>query len=194
MIKEDWKDIPGFEGRFQISTTGRVKSLKRQCNNQNAKPYWIQEKILTQWTDKLGYKRLSLFVDGQRHARLVHRLVALAFIPNPENKPQINHKDCNPSNNNVDNLEWCTNKENAVHYYSNFAIPRPGSRSGEKCPTAKLTWQDVSVIRSSTLSTKELAAQFNCSHTNIRDIIKNKIWKREALQVIKNELYGKYEL
>lgn len=101
-MKENWKDICGFEGLYQISDYGRIKSIRRN-------------KILTSSIHKKGYLHCGLFKEGKRTQRFIHRMVAEAFIPNPENKPCINHKDCNPANNKVENLEWCTHKENNHH-------------------------------------------------------------------------------
>lgn len=114
---EIWKDIPGYEGRYQISNKGQVKSLPRYVSNHTGK-LLVKEKILAQRPDFKGYMRIDLKDNcGKKHYFGIHRLVATAFIPNPENKPQINHIDGNKANNNIDNLEWCTNSENQKHAY-----------------------------------------------------------------------------
>ena len=101
---EIWLDIEGYEGRYLVSNFGRVKSL-------------ITNKILNQYKDRYGYLRVILSLNGKQKIYLVHRLVAKAFIPNPENKLEVNHKDGNKENNHVDNLEWVTSKENVKHAY-----------------------------------------------------------------------------
>ena len=108
---EVWKDIPGYEGYYQVSNLGRVKSIPRKvyCNGGF---HISKERILKQDKNKSGYWRTHLLKDGIAKTPLVHRLVALAFIPNPNNYPDINHKDENPANNCVNNLEWCTEKYN----------------------------------------------------------------------------------
>lgn len=104
-MKEIWKDVPGFEGIYQISNRGRLKSFKQ----------FKSGKILSN-TNKHGwYFTYVLRHKGKIQTQRIHRLVAGAFIPNPQKKPQINHKDLNKQNNHVDNLEWVTCSENAKH-------------------------------------------------------------------------------
>lgn len=104
---EEWRDIDGYEGYYQVSNLGRVKGIKliRQ---------YKKERILSQYLlDRgKGYYKVWLYKDKKRKMYYVHRLVAQAFIPNPNNYPDINHKDENPRNNVVDNLEWCTESYN----------------------------------------------------------------------------------
>lgn len=102
--KQIWRDIPNYEGLYQVSNTGRVRSLNYRRT--------AKTKVRKQGTNKLGYKNVNLCKDGKRKGYLVHRLVAQAFIPNPNNYPVVNHKDENPSNNTVWNLEWCTQEYN----------------------------------------------------------------------------------
>lgn len=120
---EIWKDIKDFEGIYQVSTFGRIKRLSRKTINEGLlgknKELQLKEKILKPSTITKGYKGITLTKDKKRYPKKVHRLVAEAFIPNPNNKPQINHIDCNKSNNNVNNLEWCTNSENQKHAFKN---------------------------------------------------------------------------
>ena len=113
-MKEVWKDIKDYEGKYQISNLGRVRSLIYK-NNANGKIY-SRIKILKAFKDNKGYKRIYLKMWKRKNAQ-IHRLVAQAFIENPNNKPQINHKDKNKENNNVNNLEWVTNSENQLHRY-----------------------------------------------------------------------------
>ena len=110
---EEWKDIKGYEGIYQISNKGRVKTLG---NNRR------KEKIREGIADNTGYKRISLCKNGKEKKYSIHRLVAQAFLPNPDNLPVVNHKDENKLNNNVENLEWCTQKYN-VNYSSSNGRP-----------------------------------------------------------------------
>ena len=101
----------GYEGYYQVSNMGRVKSLERKCNCRSNGIKTIHCKILTPGNDK-GYLKVNLRKNNKTKQHTVHRLVAIAFLPNENNYPYINHKDENPSNNRVDNLEWCTPKYN----------------------------------------------------------------------------------
>ena len=119
---ENWKDIQGYEGFYQVSDCGNVKSLARDVYNPRGNVYHLEEKILVPLLNSKGYQFVHLYKNGTSKAILIHRLVALAFIPNPENKPMINHKDENPLNNCVNNLEWCTAQYNANYGTRNERI------------------------------------------------------------------------
>ena len=99
-MEEIWKDIKGYEGIYQISNCGRIKSLYRKRRKN--------EKILKPLVSSRNYFQINLYKDGKMFKYLIHRLVAETFIINPDNLPYINHKDENKQNNCVDNLEWCT--------------------------------------------------------------------------------------
>ena len=107
MEKEVWRDIPEYEGLYQVSNYGNVKSLAR--NNCNV---CLKDRILKYSKNHQGYKQVALFKKSKQKSFKIHKLVALAFIPNPNNYPCINHIDGNKQNNCVDNLEWCTYSHN----------------------------------------------------------------------------------
>ena len=108
---EEWRPVVGYEGLYEVSNTGRVRSLDKYDSMNR----FLRGRILRLFTDGLGYLRAQLYSNSKRKSFLVHRLVAQAFIPNPDNLPQVNHRDENPSNDSVDNLEWCDGKYN-VNY------------------------------------------------------------------------------
>lgn len=114
-MDEFWKDIPGYEGLYQISSKGRVKRILYR--NQYAT--LILPRIMKLDPNDRGYLRVTLTKNGNRTQFRVHRLVAQCFIPNPDELPEVNHIDMNKSNNNVDNLEWCTRDYNMKHWSNN---------------------------------------------------------------------------
>lgn len=116
-----------------------------------------------------GYLRVS--IAGK--LRFVHRLVAEQYVPNPENKPQVNHKDGNKLNNSAENLEWVTNMENRQHAVKNLL-----HLTGERCSWSKLTQKDVDFIRANkTLTQKELAEKYNVTVPTIRAVKQGRSWK-----------------
>ena len=138
-MKEIWKDIEGFEGEYQASSFGRIKSLSRYIIGGTGKRL-IPERIIKYAIDK-GYYRASLFHNGKRNnLKSVARIIATVFVPNPENKPCVNHKDGNKLNNYANNLEWNTYSENELHSYRVLGkkpvLNRLG-KSGKQSPRSK---------------------------------------------------------
>ena len=121
---ETWKDAVGYEGIYEISSLGslRTKEGKITRTNRHGERHWKQ-RILKLKSDRNGYKRVSLWIDGKNQDWLVHRLVAIAFLPNPNKYPMVNHKDGNTSNNNYENLEWCDSNHNVNHAFDNGLMP-----------------------------------------------------------------------
>lgn len=100
--------VVGYEGLYEVDTKGNVYSIVQNQSRRKRK--------LADYSNKLGYRKVNLYgLDGKCSKKYIHRLVAEAFIPNPQNKPNVNHIDCDRSNNYVDNLEWCTQSENIKH-------------------------------------------------------------------------------
>ena len=120
---EIWEDIEGYVGYYQISNFGRVRSLDRKV------PYktngrFVKGKILTTWLNNDGYVRVTLCTNGKNKHFTTSRLVASAFIPNPDMLPEVNHKDFNTKNNRVSNLEWCTQEYNIEYSMKFNNVPR----------------------------------------------------------------------
>ena len=169
---ERWKNIKGYEGFYQVSNLGRVKSVERK-HSFKEKFRIVHERILKPCLTK-GYKQIRLCKNSKMSSFYIHRLLAIAFIPNLENKPHINHLNGIITDNSLDNLEWCTHQENMTHAWNIGLI----DNSGEKCGTSKLTKLDVAYIRKTNKTQHELAKQFKVSQPNISDIINNKTWTR----------------
>lgn len=121
-MDEIWKDIPGFEGWYQVSNLGRVKRVKKVHWNHGKKNLITREHVLTPTWDKKGYEVVIIRNESKKRHIKVHRLVAEAFIPNIENKPQVDHIDRNKRNNEVGNLRWCTNSENQLNTNRNVFL------------------------------------------------------------------------
>ena len=116
MKRTIWKDIPGYEGLYQVSNNGEVKSLRYRKKKDT-------QTILKSAPNHSGYLHVSLVKDGKTSTIQIHRLVAMAFIPNPNNYPVVNHKDWNVQNNAADNLEWCSHKYNCQYRKAADILP-----------------------------------------------------------------------
>jgi hypothetical protein len=126
---EIWMAVIGYDGYYEVSNTGKVKACEKSytiINRYGAScEVFCKEKILKPSITNPGYERVTLCVDNKRKTYSVHRLVMIAFKPNPLNLPQINHKDGNKRNNNVDNLEWCNQEHNQQHaYVTGLNVPK----------------------------------------------------------------------
>ena len=147
-----WKDVEGFEGLYRVSNEGVLITTPRQGTKGG---------VVKRYKMKHGYEEYHLYKNDKLHHEYVHRLLAKYFIPNPENKPHVNHIDGNPMNNSLDNLEWVTHLENVQHAVRTGLV----NRKGENHPLVKLTDQEV---------------------LEIRDLYKHRIFKQWEI----GELYG----
>ena len=137
-MEEIWLPITGYEDRYLVSNLSRIKSVPDIVTMKDGKVRKRKSMVLK--THKRGrYISKSLFKEGVSKSHTIHRLVALAFIPNPENKPHINHIDNNTYNNHVSNLEWVTQKENLKHAYDQGRMSKPPVKyiSSEKLEKAR---------------------------------------------------------
>ena len=177
---EVWKDIKKYEGYYQVSNKGRIKSLARYVYNKDGTVQRFKmETIKTPIKSTDGYLMVKLCVNGINKTIGIHRLVAEAFIENPNNYPEVNHIDTNRKNNNVDNLEWCTCSENQYHAFRHSLKPY-----GPNHPKSKLTWDDVYNIRKYYKKGKRgygvstLAKKFDVSPSTIRQIVIGKTYNK----------------
>lgn len=179
---EVWKDISGYEGVYQVSNLGRVKSLARTRNGRWGNKLPVPEIILKQKKNRGGYMCVHLRTNKESHPT-VHRLVAIAFIENPENKQTVNHLDGCKTNNIVENLEWATISENTKHAIETGLYTPPNikehTRYGVDSHSCKLTEDDVKQIRKlrsmgSTYSS--ISNEYGIGITQVSRICKGESW------------------
>lgn len=163
-MKEIWKDVKGYEGLYQVSNLGHVRSLK-----------YGKERVLKEGTDRDGYLHVGLCLNCCQKTYKVHRLVADVFISNPNNLPQVNHIDGNKTNNNVENLEWCTQKQNIHHAHNTGLHPK------------KLVPIHCNELNIDFASIGEAAKYFGCGDSCIHNILKGKyksLYKKYTFTVL----------
>ena len=171
-----WKDIPGYEGLYQVNNLGEVKSLKRYVNHSVVGLKRVVNEKIKKPVMADRYLQIKLHRDGVGKHFLLHRIVANAFVPNPNGKQQVNHKDGNKLNNKYTNLEWCTSFENMLHAVDTGLMKK---RYGENSRNHKLTENDVIKIRQlwkDNKTIKYIADLFDMSTSHIGAIIKYKYW------------------
>ena len=168
-MQENWKDVVGYEGYYKVSDKGRVMTVAREFIKSNGRKCIVKEQILSQGVVR-GYKCVDLKVSGNRKTMRVHRLVAMAFIGEP-NKEMVNHKDGNKTNNILSNLEWATRSENELHAY-NTGLKKSTdlhkSRTSESNKARRaLSDETIRYIRSSELSQYKLADELGISRASV---------------------------
>lgn len=177
---EIWKPVVGYENNYAVSNLGRVKRTASGCGAR------VGHVLKANPRGDKGYLSVGLRKDGNYKSFLVARIVALTFIHNPEDKPQVNHKDGNKTNNRVDNLEWATNGENAQHAYDLGLNPREKifeqiPKPGELNAAHKLKDNQVVEIRnkyaSGNYSLKNISKEYGVYYTTIHKIVKHLTWK-----------------
>lgn len=168
----EWYDIKGYEGLYKINRQGDIYIMKKPRAKEGVKKFSL---------DKDGYKQVNLSKNGKYTTYKIHRLVALTFIPNPNNYPVINHIDGDKQNNRVDNLEWCTRSENDLHAFRlglRKPIPVEKKARGEQTRTAKLKEKQVIYIKKHKyIETEILMKMFNVSRSTINSIKENRNWR-----------------
>jgi hypothetical protein len=188
-MKEVFKDIPNYEGLYQVSNYGRVKGLERKViRSRNPVTFRTNKgRIIKPTTNQSGYLYIGLCKDGKLKVYILHRLIALTFIPNPNNKETINHINGIKSDNNINNLEWNTVSENHKHAYktglrdSSHLLGENGCCTGEKNTNSKLKAFEVKQIKDllklKRFTQTEIANLYKIGKTAISDIVNNKRWK-----------------
>lgn len=179
-ITEEWRFIAESQNKYKVSSFGRVKRLQgTSFNHACGGTYNLKEKIMMQSLDKDGYCILGIQVNGKRKTVKAHRLVANAFLENPENKPEVNHKYGVKHNNFYWDLEWASESENILHAIA-FGLHKPPK--GTRCSWSKLTAEKVLAIRrlyrmNPKFNRTYIANKLNISSATITLIINRKNWK-----------------
>lgn len=177
MEKEIWKPVKEYEGIYEVSNYGRVRSIgsKHYVNKGTGGFYRFRKGCIFKIQNASnGYKQVVLSKNGEHRIYRVHRLVAEAFIPNPLRLPEVNHKDEDRTNNNVDNLEWCT------HQYNNSYGNKPAR--GSKNPMARLTNEQVKEIRKRRAAgelLRTIAEDYGISLNHVGNIVNGRRWASE---------------
>ena len=171
-----WKDIKDYEGLYQINELGEIKRLPYIQSHPYRIGYNMNFKggILKQSFDRDGYKLITIWKNNKSKTYRVHRLVTQAFIPNPNNKPEVNHINGIKDDNRVENLEWSTSKENINHSIQVLNKVRNGNLNSN----SKLTEKDIICIRKDNRIHKTIAIEYGVARTTITGIKNNRTWKK----------------
>ena len=172
---EVWKKIDGYYGVYQISSLGRVRSLDHFCKNRNGSGKQTGRYLKSQKCKK-GYLRFSLSKNRVRKNLSAHRLVAIAFIPNYENKPQVNHINGIKNDNRVENLEWCNNSENQIHAIKKGLVKHNKCEKHHNSKLSNKEVKEVRILSKKGITNKKLAEDFNVSQTAMSYILRNKTY------------------
>lgn len=172
---EQWKDVIGYENLYKISNIGKIKSLPKTVNRGKFGTRYREEITLKQTFTPKGYNRIILRNNNIKKNFFTHRLVAMAFIPNPLSLPQINHINGVKDDNRVENLEWCTNSHNILHAFSTgLKKPTKGTING----MSKLNEAQVLAIRNkdNDMLNSDIAKLYMVNTKTIRNILNRKTW------------------
>lgn len=172
-----WKPVLGYEEIYLVSNTGIIKSVDHLVTHKDGKNRIQKGRILKTEISNKGYFQVSLSKNKVRFHTGVHRVVAIAFIPNPNNLPEVNHKDGNKLNNEDDNLEWNSSSDNQIHAVLNNLI---NPNLGEKHHMSKISNKQIINLRNlhkSGLNNKELAKHYCISETAMSNILRKKTYK-----------------
>jgi hypothetical protein len=178
MKNEIWKDVAGYVGYYEVSNYGKVRSVDRYVNNHKGERALRKGKVLTDTLDDKGYVRYTFRMGKSKKMKRGHRLVAEAFIPNPNQYTIINHKDGNKANNHISNLEWCTHRQNSQHAESMGLVNHVKGSNHHK---ATITEDTVRAMRKlyaeGNHTQKQIAEEFSVHLSKAKHILAGRTWK-----------------
>lgn len=182
-IQEKWLPCPGFENSYEVSNYGKVRSIDRYISGRSG---LVKGQLIHSDLNQKGYPQLRLYKNNTKYVRNQHRLLTLAFIPNPNNLPQVNHIDGDKLNNHISNLEWISNSDNMSHAY------KLGLRSsiGENNSNCKITDNQVTHIKliyNTGKSSKYISEELDIKLHIVRQIISGKSWKSNKTPLMKRD-------
>ena len=186
--ENEFKDIPNYEGRYAVTQHGRVWSYRKETpvgKNGGVRvdgDRWLKLHEAKAQSGKIYHRVVLIDSNGKRKQWLVHRLVSICFIPNPDNLPFINHKSGVTTDNRVENLEWCTPQQNAAHAYMNGWVTPP-NQSGTNNSNASITVEDVRQIRALAavgMGDTAISRKLNLTRNIVKGVTKGKNWKEAA--------------
>lgn len=171
-MNETWKQVRGYEGLYMVSDMGRVAGLKKQR---------FPAHIMRQELTENGYLRVGLFKDGKQSKKKVRRIVAEAFIPNPDGKPQVNHINGARTDNRARNLEWCTPGENLAHSFRELGRKPSAPLAGRRSPNRALTDEQADAIRKDRRGSRAIAAEYGVSKKTVQSIRAGRTYRKDSI-------------
>jgi hypothetical protein len=168
-MQSDWLSVGGYEGMYEVCVDGRVRSVDRVVKGPRGFPKRLKGKAISYGKTISGYPFVILYTDGIGKNHLVHRVVAETFLPKPEGRKEVNHKDCNKTNNHKNNLEWVSRSENSIHATVNGLLPK------------LLTKEAVVKIRqrrAEGAKYDDLVQEFGATRTTIHKAVYKKNWTK----------------
>lgn len=175
-MNEIWKDVPGYEGLYEISNLGNIRSLDRM--SQGKRQFKIKGKKLKPWKDTRGYPQIYLCKSGNKKPIAIHRLVLISFVGLHPEKNTVNHKNGVLDDNRLDNLEWTTQKENNNHAFNTGLMDSILGENGTKFGLTNKQAKEIRRLSKTGMSNKEIADKYKVPTNHIYNIVKRKSFKR----------------
>jgi hypothetical protein len=182
-IKEEWRDVPGYENLYKVSNLGKLYKYP----HYSTRGRYYEGTLVGQYINHKGYFQIHLYKDGKTLSTSTHRLVAQAFIPNIDNKPQINHINCIKTDNRVENLEWVTNLENMQHAVENNLFPDRDCEDNGRATFTNKQVSEIKTLYNSGWKIKDIAKEFDIPLGRLRTMMYGFSWEKETTPINKRD-------